>query len=224
MVKRRAFLEEFLKLAFENFQVIMYTLGSITYARAVHEIFKEKMPAVFSNHAFLRIIAQSATRQPGQQNVEKNISKYFSPAKFSHRLLVLDDNSQVYHEEWQRNIIYTKPFRFWNIDGPIATLGDFNTSNETEDYFLFFAHKLLSELLVADPHNDRITCAYNEQLMSILSDETILIANPQNQSAAFMAIKMGATLIDDHENHTATPTTIIQDNELLEHEDNNERD
>lgn len=59
MVKFRAHLAELLAFAFDHFKVILYTLGSITYAKAVHEIFKATMPEIFAKHAFLRIIAQS---------------------------------------------------------------------------------------------------------------------------------------------------------------------
>lgn len=134
MVKIRPFLKEFLLSAFQRFNVVMYTLGSHVYARAVHGIFKKLLPEVFDDHDFIRIIASPVTKGISNNNTQNNpnppappaeselprstpkkqVSKYFAIDKFSNTLLILDDNKTVYETEWMDHVIYTKPYRFWH--------------------------------------------------------------------------------------------------------------
>lgn len=137
MVKIRPFLKEFLTSAFQRFNVVMYTLGSHVYARAVHGIFKKLLPEVFEDHDFIRIIASQTTAKTTNNNnnttsntsssspsitdselprisPKKQLSKYFPINKFFNSLLILDDNKTVYENEWMNHVIYTKPYHFWH--------------------------------------------------------------------------------------------------------------
>ncbi|EAR89732.2 NLI interacting factor-like phosphatase (macronuclear) [Tetrahymena thermophila SB210] len=70
-IKRRPYLKEFFEVAFKNFKVVMYTLGSLGYAKAVYYLLKKEYPEIFSQYGFLKIIAQNTQKTTAYTAVQQ---------------------------------------------------------------------------------------------------------------------------------------------------------
>ncbi|KAL4484415.1 hypothetical protein ABPG74_019592 [Tetrahymena malaccensis] len=94
-IKRRPYLKEFFEIAFKNFKVVMYTLGSLGYAKAVYYLFKKEYPEIFSQYNFLKIIAQN-TQKTATHTVVQQIS---SPQVVVQQSSSSQNNTQPLHQQ-----------------------------------------------------------------------------------------------------------------------------
>ena len=210
-LKLRPFLREFLQAISEKFIIFIYTMGTRGYAEFICKIIDPEANIIKTN----RIISRCDNGPDG--NERKIIDKIIEDKSIT---LILDDNQFIWPTAFSDNLIFTKPF-FYFDDIPLPNSQEvYIAVRRKEDSFLYFMQELLLKIhkiyfMLYDKHIPAdVRDIYKLIKSNLLKDINFTVSGltkigqPATEVSEYKAIKdMNGILqneIDKHTNYLIT--------------------